>query len=148
MFSENEYRRGRNVVYALNAHLVFVTKYRRNVLTNEILTRCEEIMREVCADFETTLVEFNGEDDHVHLLIEYPPKVALSKLVNSIKGVSARRLRFEHAGWVNQHSTHGHFWSPSYFICTAGGAPLAKIKEYIEQQRRPPRGQGRPKLTR
>jgi putative transposase len=148
MFSENEYRRGRNVVSALHAHMVFVTKYRRDVLTPELLTSCEQAMREVCTGFETTLLTFNGEHDHVHLLIEYPPKVALSKLVNSLKGVSARRLRFEHTGWVNQHSMHGHFWSPSYFVCSAGGAPLVKIREYIEQQRRPSRGQGRPKLMR
>lgn len=148
MFSETDYRRGRNVVSALHAHLVFVTKYRRNVLTDELLTRCEEIMREVCADFEATLMTFNGEDDHIRLLIEYLPKLALSKLVNSLKGVCARKLRFEYTGWVNRHSMHGHFWSPSYFACSAGEDPLARIKEYIEQQRRPPRGQGRPKLMR
>ncbi len=60
-----------------------------------MLSRCEQIMREVCADFEVELREFNGEDDHVHLLVHYPPKVALSKLVNSLKGVSARILRKE-----------------------------------------------------
>ncbi|WP_285711119.1 IS200/IS605 family transposase, partial [Microtetraspora sp. NBRC 16547] len=82
-------RTGRHVTYNLHAHLVFVTKYRRGAFTNEMLARCEEIMREVCADFEVELREFNGEHDHVHLLIHYPPKVALSKLVNSLKGVSA-----------------------------------------------------------
>lgn len=90
MFSADDYRRGRSVVSALHAHLVFMTKYRRGVLTDELLTRREEVMREVCADFNTTLVEFNGEHDHIHLRIEYPPTVQLSKLVNSLKGVSAR----------------------------------------------------------
>ena len=148
MFSESDYRRGRSVVSTLHAHLVFVTKYRRGVLTDELLARCEEIMREVCADFEARLVRFNGEDDHVHLLVEYPPKVAVAKLVNSLKGVSARRLRFEFTGWVNRHSMHGHFWSPSYLACSCGGAPLTVIGQYIEQQRRPPRRPGRPKLMR
>ncbi|WP_373297128.1 IS200/IS605 family transposase [Streptomyces brasiliensis] len=68
-------------------HLVFVTKYRRGVFDDEMLTRCEEIMRKVCEDFEAELKEFNGERDHVHLLVHYPPKVAVSKLVNSLKGV-------------------------------------------------------------
>lgn len=79
-------RKGRTVAHALHAHLVFTPKYRRGPFTDEILRRCEEVMRSVCADFETELVEFNGERDHVHLLVQYPPKVALSKLVGSLKG--------------------------------------------------------------
>lgn len=148
MVSELEYRRGRSIVSALHIHLVFVTKYRRDVLTDDMLTRCESVMRAVCDDFVATLVEFNGEDDHVHLLVEYPPTVQISKLVNSLKGVSARRLRDEHRTWVNQHSMNGHLWSPSYFAASCGGAPISIIHQYIEQQRRPPRGPGRPKLMR
>jgi len=130
-------RRGRTVVYNLHAHLVFVTKYRRGVMDDEMLTRCEEIMRKVCDDFGATLTEFNGEHDHVHLLVHYPPKVALSGLVNSLKGVSARRLRAEFTGRVNRAIMHGHFWSPSYFAGSVGGAPLSIVKQYIEQQQRP-----------
>src|SRR5882757_4278434 len=88
-------RTGRHCVFALHAHLVFVTKYRHKVFTDPHLTRLEEIMRAVCEDFETTLVEFNGQDNHVHLLVDFPPKVALSRLVNSLKGVSSRRMRQE-----------------------------------------------------
>ena len=88
-------RRGRSVVYNLHAHLVFTTKYRRGALTDAILTRCQQIMADVCAGFGAELREFNGEHDHVHLLVHYPPTVALSKLVNSLKGVSARYLRQE-----------------------------------------------------
>ncbi len=91
MTQEPEFRRGRSVVSILHVHLVFVTKYRRGVLTDELLELCEDVMRNVCLDFDAALVEFNGEHDHVHLLIEYPPKVAISKLVNSLKGVSARK---------------------------------------------------------
>lgn len=148
MISPGDYRRGRSVVSKLHVHLVFVTKYRRNVLTDELLTLCEQTMRDVCADFDATMVEFNGEHDHVHLLVEHPPKVAIAKLVNSLKGVSARKLRYEFTGWVNRHSMHGHFWSPSYFAGSCGGAPLAVVRQYIENQRRPPRGPGRPKLMR
>ena len=88
-------RRGRSVVHNLHAHLVFTPKYRRGVFTDPILVRCEEVMRDVCRDFGATLTEFNGEHDHVHLLVQYPPTVALSTLVNSLKGVSARRLRLK-----------------------------------------------------
>ncbi|MEV1173538.1 IS200/IS605 family transposase [Nonomuraea sp. NPDC049784] len=130
-------RTGRHVVHHLHAHLVFVTKCRRGALTDQMLTRCEELMREVCADFEVELREFNGEHDHVHLLVHYPPKVALSKLVNSLKGVSARMFRKEYAQHVRKYLWDGHFWSGSYFAGSVGGAPLTVLKQYIEQQQRP-----------
>jgi putative transposase len=117
--------------------LVFTTKYRREVFTDETLRRCENIMIEVCDSFGAVLVEFNGEHDHVHLLVHYPPKVALSVLVNSLKGVSARMLRKEFGPHIRPHLWDGHFWSPSYFAASCGGAPLSIIKEYIENQKRP-----------
>ncbi|KAB1139481.1 IS200/IS605 family transposase [Streptomyces luteolifulvus] len=129
--------RGRSVVHTLHAHLVFVPKYRRNVFTDEILTRCEEIMREVCTKANAELREFNGEADHVHLLIHYPPQVRLSALVGTLKGVSAHYLRKEYAAHIKRHLWGDHFWSPSYFAASCGGAPLTVVKEYIENQKRP-----------
>lgn len=123
------------MVSALHVHLVFVTKYRRGVLNDEMLKVCENTMRKVCEDFGAELREFNGEDDHVRLLVHYPPKVSVSKLVNSLKGVSARILRREFTSRVNQATVHGHFWSPSYLAASCGGAPLSIIRQYIEQQR-------------
>jgi putative transposase len=117
--------------------LVFVTKYRRGVFDDDMLRCCEQAMRKVCADFGADLREFNGETDHVHLLVSYPPKIPVSALVNSLKGVSARRLRSEYTGRVDRARMNGHFWSPSYFAASCGGAPLAIIRQYIEQQQRP-----------
>lgn len=125
----------------MHVHLVFVTKYQRDVLDDEMLRVCEDTMRKVCEDFEAQLREFNGEADHVHLLVHYPPKVAVSKLVNSLKGVSARILRRDFTGRVNRAIMHGHFWSPSYFAASCGGAPLSIIQQYIEQQNARPDGQ-------
>jgi putative transposase len=85
--------RGRSVVYNLHAHLDFTPKYPRGPVSDEIVHRCEQIMAEVCTDLDVESREFNGETDHVHLLVRYPPKVAISRLVNSLKRVSARRLR-------------------------------------------------------
>ena len=130
-------RRGRSVVHNLHAHLVFTTKYRRGALTDPILTRCHEIMTAVCQDFDAELREFNGETDHVHLLVHYPPTVTLSRLVNSLKGVSARYLRQEFQAHLTRYLWGDHLWSPSYFAGSCGGAPLAVIKEYIERQQRP-----------
>ncbi|MBO0806923.1 MAG: IS200/IS605 family transposase [Actinobacteria bacterium] len=131
------YRPGRHVVSALHVHLVFVTKYRRGVLDANMLRCCEDAMRKICGDFGAELREFNGDDDHVHLLVEYPPKVAVSALVNSLKGVSARRLRSQFTGRVNRHTMHGHFWSPSYFAASCGGPPLSIIRQYIKRQKAP-----------
>ena len=133
----DEYRRGRHVVSALHVHLVFVTRYRRGVLDADMLRCCEDAMRKVCGDFGADLREFNGEDDHVHLLAHYPPALAIPVLVGRLKGVSAHYLRQEFTGQVNRHLMHGHLWSPSYFAGSCGGAPLQVIAEYIDQQRRP-----------
>jgi len=133
MAEAKDYRTGRHCVFALHAHLVFVTKYRRGVLTDQHLTAMEPVLADVCADFGAALVEFNGEDDHVHLLVEYPPTVQLSKLVNSLKGVSSRRLRQR----FRMRTHRNHLWSPSYFAASCGGAPLSIIRQYVEQQRRP-----------
>jgi putative transposase len=135
MRQEDDYRRGRHVVSALNVHLVFVTKYRRGVLTGQHLGTLGEVFASVCADFGAELVEMDGEDDHVHLLVAYPPQVAVARLVNSLKGVSARRLRQRYR--VRTHREH--LWSPSYFASSAGGAPLETLRAYICQQRTPGR---------
>ena len=94
-------------------------------------------MRDVCADFETELMEFNGENNHVHLLVNFPPKVALAKLVNSLKGVSSRRLRQEFPDLRRHYYRANKLWSGSYFAGSVGGAPLSIVKQYIEQQNRP-----------
>lgn len=121
----------------LHAHLVFVTKYRHKVFADAHLKRMEEIMRSVCEDFEVEMKEFNGENNHVHLLVNFPPKVALSKLVNSLKGVSSRRLRQEYPELVRHYWRAQRLWSGSYFAGSVGGAPLSVVKQYIEQQNRP-----------
>jgi putative transposase len=127
-------RTGRHVVFNLHVHLVFVTKYRRDVLSALAIRDLETIFAKVCRDFEATLVECSGEDDHVHLLIHYPPKMALSKLVNSLKGVSSRKLR-EMCPEVAGRYRNGVLWSPSYFAGSCGGAPLSVIAEYVRSQR-------------
>jgi putative transposase len=82
-------------------------------------------------------VEFEGEKDHVHLLVNYPPKVAISKLVNSLKGVSSRMIRKKNYPTIQRYLWGNALWSPSYFAGSCGGAPLSVIKQYIEQQDTP-----------
>jgi putative transposase len=97
----------------------------------------EGLLRGVCDDFEAELVEFNGECDHVHLLVNFPPKVSISKLVNSLKGVSSRRLKQLHPELVKPAYMKNALWSPSYYAGSVGGAPISVIRQYIEQQTRP-----------
>ena len=137
-------RKGRHVVDALHAHLVFVTKYRRDVLSDLAIRDLAGLFAKVCRDFEAELVACSGADDHIHLLVRYPPKVALSKLVNSLKGVSSRKLR-DIRPEVSGRYHEGVLWSASYFAASCGGAPLAIIAEYVRSQREgalPPRPQG------
>src|SRR5699024_1282188 len=137
MAENNDIRRGRHAVWDCHVHLVFVTKYRRGTFTDEILEYAEEVTGKVCSDFGAELSEFNGEDDHVHLPVTFPPTVELSKPVNSLKAVSSRRLRSRYGDHLSQFLWGGHRWSRSYYCGTAGGAPLSVIAEYVQSQRRP-----------
>ena len=120
----------------MHVHLVFVAKYRKMVFDNDSINHLLTYFAKVCADFDATLVEVDGERDHVHLLVEYPPKVSISALVNSLKGVSSRLLRKDRPDLAHKY-WKGVLWSPSYFAASCGGAPIAIIKHYIEQQQTP-----------
>src|SRR5271156_598513 len=130
-------RHGRMCVFAMHVHLVFVTKYRKLVFTKGVLQELKEIFQNVCSDFGATLVEFDGERDHVHLLVNYPPKVAVSKLVNSLKGVSSHLIRKRNYPSIRGKLWGKALWSPSYFAGSCGGAPIGVIRQYIEQQKTP-----------
>ena len=134
---ESDLRHGRHCVFKMHVHLVFVTKYRRNVFTKEVLDDLKIFFEKVCLDFESELVEFDGEDDHVYLLVNYPPKVAVSNLVNSLKGVSSRMIRKKNYPSIKKKLWGGALWSPSYFAGSCGGAPIEIIRQYIEQQQTP-----------
>ncbi len=121
----------------LHAHLVFVTKYRGKIFAARHLKTLEQLFRKVCEDFEVELAKFNGETDHVHLLVNYPPTVQLSKLINSLKGVSSRKLKQYHPELVKPAYLKNTLWSPSYFAGSVGGAPIEVLRQYIEQQKPP-----------
>lgn len=130
-------RRGRSVVSDLQAHLVFITKYRRKVISKRVLRRLREIFDSVCCHFDATLLECDGERDHVHLLVAYPPKYPVSKLVNSLKLVSSRLIRKEGFHEVEANLYGKHFWSPSYYAGSCGGANLQTVAKYIQNQSSP-----------
>jgi putative transposase len=94
-------------------------------------------MRTVCREVGVVAKEIDGEDDHVRLLIEYPPTVALLRLVNSLKCVSSRRLRARKFPEVAARLWGGHLCSLSYFVASCGGVTVETVLAYIEGQRRP-----------
>ncbi|QKE39624.1 IS200/IS605 family transposase [Ferrovum myxofaciens] len=136
MEKDNEIRHGRHCVFKMHVHLVFVAKYRRKVFDGNAIDRMRRMFGKVCEDMEASLVEMDGEDNHVHLLVEYPPKLAVSVLVNSLKGVSSRLLRKERPD-LKKRYWKNVLWSPSYFASSCGGPPIGIIKQYIEQQQTP-----------
>ena len=122
-------------VYKLNYHLVLVTKYRRKCINADLMRRLKEILNELCKKWDSKLIEFNGESDHIHLLIELNPKIAPSVFVNNLKTVSSRLIRRDFLPHLRKlYWKDPVFWSRSYCILTCGGAPLSVIKQYIEQQ--------------
>ena len=137
MKKSNHLRRGRTCVFGLHVHLVFVAKYRRRIFTKAVLNDLKEIFKSVCRDFNAVLIECKGEKDHVHLLIDYEPKVAISHLVNSLKGVSSRMIRKKQYPTITKALWGKSLWSPSYFAGSCGGAPISVIRQYIEEQNAP-----------
>lgn len=131
---QTEFRKERHSVSRLIVHLVCVTKYRRKVLDDAALVWLQLHCAKVCSKMGAKLIALDGESDHIHLLIEYPSKLSISVLVNAIKGTSSRLLRQEREDIADKY-WRGTLWSPSYFALSAGGAPLERIKQYIEQQR-------------
>jgi putative transposase len=121
----------------LKAHLVLTPKYRRKIFTDPMLTRLEEIFGILMEKWEGRLIEFNGEVDHVHLLIQYTPQTELSKLINNLKTVSSRYLRKEFAERVNEFYGQDALWTSGYGIFSCGGVTVEELKKYIENQDRP-----------
>ena len=122
------YRRERHSVSDIKVHLICVTKYRKPVFTDAGLNIVEASFRSVAEKMNFVVLEFNGEANHVHALIEYPPKLSISQIANAVKGVSSRR--YGQAGHKKPHPES--LWSPSYFAVSVGGAPIEVLKKYIQ----------------
>jgi len=133
-----EWRTGRSCVFKIFLHLVFVTKYRRDVLTAEMIDTLKGVFLETCLQMEGELIEFGGEADHVHLMVSYPPKTALSNFVGKLKGKSSYVLRRQYASQLKKKLWGSHLWSPSYCAVSCGGAPLDIVRQYVLNQQKPP----------
>jgi len=126
------YKSNRNVWYSCHYHVVWCPKYRRKVLIGPIETRLQEIIRQACQEYRAEIEEMEIMPDHVRLLVSVDPQCGIHRLVKLIKGRSSRFLRQEFPALKRKLPT---LWTNSYFVATTGGAPLAIIKQYIEQQK-------------
>ncbi len=121
----------------LKCHLVLTPKYRRKIFDNTMLLRMEEVFKTLMEKWEGRLIEFNGEADHVHLLIQYTPQTQMSKLINNLKTVSSRYLRKEFESRVNEFYYKDVLWNSGYGVFSCGGVTVEQLKQYIETQDRP-----------
>lgn len=123
----------------LRYHVVLTIKYRNKCLTASMLVRLREIFTNVCAAWRCELVEFGGEDDHVHLLIDAQPSMNLARMIGNLKTVSARRVRQEYAEHLSQFFWKAKFWNNAYAVVSAGGhGSIETLLQYIRDQETPP----------
>ena len=127
-----DFRSNRNVLFSCKYHVVFCPKYRRPVLVPPIDERLKGLIRQVCDETQSVVIEMEVMPDHVHLLLECDPQFGIHRLIRAIKGRSSRVLRHEFQTLRSRLPT---LWTNSYFVSTVGGAPLSVIKQYIENQK-------------
>ena len=131
-----DYVKKRHSISKLHVHLIFTTKYRKKIFTDVMIQQLRDAFNSACTKMECELIEMDGEEDHVHLLVSYPPKIAISVLVNNLKSVSSRRIRIYNTH-LTRLSKNSALWSRSYFACTTGGVTIEQFKVYIESQKTP-----------
>ena len=127
-----KYKSNRHILYSCKYHVIWCPKYRRKVLINNVDVRLKSIIYDVIEEKGADLIEVEIMPDHVHLLLEVDPQFGIHKLIKTIKGRSSRILREEFPFLKKRIPT---LWSHSYFVTTVGGAPLDRIKQYIEEQK-------------
>jgi putative transposase len=127
-----KYKSNNNVVYSCKYHVVWCPKYRRKVLVDGVDKRLKEIAQAVAEEMHFEIIEMEVMPDHVHMLVEVDPRLGIHKAVKRIKGRSSHGLR-EEFPWLKRRLPS--LWTNSYFVSTVGGAPLAIVKRYIENQK-------------
>ena len=131
------YRKTAHSVYDIKYHLVWITKYRKQVLRGQVGLRLRELVRQVCAANDVYIVSGSIQADHVHLLVSVPPSLAVSKLMQLIKGRSSRRLLQEFES-LNRQFWGRHLWARGYFAASTGNVTDEVVKQYIESQGKEP----------
>jgi putative transposase len=136
---KTNYRSTRRSVYNLTVHIVFVTKYRRKVIDARMIEELRSVFKSVLKAWDSELIEFNGEADHVHLLISYPPQKLLSSLISNLKATSSKTMWRKFESIVSSvYYKKKVFWTGAYFVASCGGVTIDVLKRYVQEQDSPP----------
>ena len=132
---ENNYtKRGRSV-YSLTVQMVFVTKYRKKVITQEMLESLKNTFISVLDSWDSQLIEFNGESDYVHLLVSFPPTKTLSNMIANLKATTSKRMWQKYQPHLGTYYHKKVFWTGAYFVASCGGVTIDRLKKYVEDQK-------------
>ena len=131
----DDYNRGSHSVYKLTYHIIFVTKYRKKVITDEIGDFMKDMTEYLCNHMDCTLISAETDEDHIHMLVSMPPDIAPVKLVNMVKTQLSKEVRAAYTEHVEKYLWKDSFWSASYFCATTGSVSMETVKSYIEGQR-------------
>jgi putative transposase len=135
---KTKYNKAHRAIYNLTAHVVLVTKYRKPILTDQLLTELETIFSSILTTRDGKLLEFNGEKDHIHLLVSYKPSISVSNLIANLKATSSKTMWRNHAEYLKtQYWNKRVLWTGSYFVASCGGVTIEQLRKYVEQQDRP-----------
>lgn len=129
------YKRSYRSVYNLTAHFVFVVKYRKKILTQELLEELGGIFKSILETRNCELIEFNGEADHVHLLVSYKPDISISNLVANLKATSSKQMWLKYEDLLSEiYWGKRVLWTGSYFVASCGGVTIEHLKKYVQSQ--------------
>lgn len=126
---------GRGYVYSIQYHIVWCVKYRRKVLSSDIEQSLKEILRNIAQDNNFTILECNGDLDHIHLLVDCSPQHYIPDMIKALKGVSARLLFKQYGEELKSQLWNGHLWNPSYFVATVSENTESQVRAYIHSQK-------------
>lgn len=126
---------GRGYVYSIQYHIVWCVKYRRKVLSSDIEQSLKEILRNIAQDNNFTILECDGDLDHIHLLIDCSPQHYIPDMIKALKGVSARLLFKQYGEELKSKLWNGHLWNPSYFVATVSENTESQVRAYIQSQK-------------
>jgi putative transposase len=135
IIGHQEFNTASHCVYRLSYHIIFCPKFRRHILTPDRSDFLFDTLRDLALEINCEISDINGEDDHVHFILEAPPSICLSSVIGMLKSKSASALLGKYGSffWGKHART---VWSSGFFVCSTGGAPLEVIKQYIANQNR------------
>ncbi|MDI9423595.1 MAG: IS200/IS605 family transposase [Spirochaetota bacterium] len=127
------YRKTSHSIYDIKYHIVWITKYRKPILSGEIGLRVRELIRQICTSLDVEVLKGHVAKDHVHIMVSVPPYISVSKLVQSVKGRTSRKMLDEYKG-LRRTFWGRHMWARGYFVATTGNVTDEVIMKYIEEQ--------------